>query len=135
MSVCYLLAYLILSFGNKLIIQSISIILSLIWIFELKFNLSPFWAWTGVNQEIPNANDFYPLIPWGVFFLFGILSSNYTLLIIRNFKIGVWNKKFDILSKKLEVVRWAGRNSLLIYICHQPLFFSLFFLFNTLVLA
>lgn len=135
LSVCYLLAYSILRFGNKFTVHSISVVLSLIWLFELKFNISPFWAWTGVNQEIPNANDFYPIIPWGIFFLFGILSSNYALVLIKKFKIGVFNKTFDLLIGKLKIIRWAGRNSLLMYICHQPLFFSLFFLFNTLVLA
>ena len=132
LSVCYLLAYIIFCFGNRFLVSIILVALSPFWLFKLKFNISTFWAWIGVTNEIPASNDFYPLIPWGIFFLLGIISSNYLLLLIRNLKVGGCNKKFGALRRKLEVVHWAGRRSLLIYICHQPVFFSLFLLFNTI---
>ena len=132
LSLCYLVSYLIYQLGNRFLIYLISVAICLFWFSGLTFNLSSLWAWIGVNKEIIPSNDFYPFIPWSFFFLFGFVSSNYVLRSIEKFKIGSLDENYEKLTLELRAIAWAGRKSLLIYIFHQPLFFSLFLSFNAL---
>ncbi len=132
LSLCYLLAYFILCMRSKVLVHIFLATLFLIWILGLKFDVHAFWSWVGIAKEIPSSNDFYPLIPWSIFFFIGLLSSNYVLGKIRALKIRSWNTHTDNMGLNLKIALLAGRKSLLIYICHQPLFFALFLSFNAL---
>jgi uncharacterized membrane protein len=63
--------------------------------------------------------DYYPLIPY--FFLF--LAGTFIGPAVRDGKLPGWFYKW-----RIRPIEWVGRNSLWIYILHQPLFFGLFFL-------
>lgn len=63
--------------------------------------------------------DYYPLIPY--FFLF--LAGTFLGPLVRDGKMPKW-----FYSLRLRPMEWIGRNSLWIYIAHQPILFGLFFL-------
>ena len=132
LSVCYFLAFCMLRIQKPVLLNATILIFCLFWISELKFDLSPVWVWIGVSQVIPSSNDFYPLIPWCIFFFIGIRFSNQILRQIKKLNIESWRNSSGEFSLKFKVIVWAGKKSLIIYICHQPLFFSLFLAFNAL---
>ena len=82
-----------------------------------------FWQWLIYTTETPNSLDYRPIIPWITPFILGMAS--YQLF-----------KKWDLLEtnnttnyNELSILCWLGRNSLLIYLVHQPILFVGFLLF------
>ena len=132
LSLCYILAYITTRIRGNFFLYIILGTLCLIWALELKLNISTSWSWTGITREIAASNDFYPIIPWGIFFFTGFVCSNYILRQIKALKIDNSMDDSDQSTLILKIIIWAGKKSLLIYIFHQPLFFSLFLSFNTL---
>lgn len=63
--------------------------------------------------------DYYPLLPY--FFLF--LAGTFLGPAVRDRKLPKW-----FYTARLRPIEWIGRNSLWIYIAHQPILFGLFFL-------
>ncbi len=94
----------------------------------IAFDLPGYLSWLGLNTQVPITNDFYPLFPWISFYFFGLWVServrNY--LTYKNKNFGGYNQKFNIIYRGLQ---FLGRNSLAVYILHQPIFFSLFLIF------
>ena len=132
LSFCYLFGYFILCFGNRLLVHISLLLVFLVWMMQLRIDLSNLWVWVGINKTVPISNDFYPLIPWGIFFLAGMLFSDLIINSIKSLREKSSSKFTEKYANKFKVILWAGRKSLIIYICHQPLFFSLFLSFNTL---
>mgnify|MGYP001164209267 CR=1 FL=1 len=95
---------------------------------KIKYDLPNYISWLGFNSEPPITNDFYPLFPWVSFYVFGIWACEP----LRNF-ISVKNRSNLINYYKLiyiyKSLQFLGRNSLTVYIFHQPIFFSLFLIF------
>ena len=95
---------------------------------EITFNLPHYLSWLGLNKEVPITNDFYPLFPWVTFYLFGLMVyqpvKSYLGPNKKNNKPDQSNYNFIF-----RVLQFLGRNSLTVYILHQPIFFSLFFIF------
>ena len=94
---------------------------------EITFNLPSYLSWIGFNKEVPVSNDFYPLFPWIAFYLFGL----WVFQPVRSY-LGKYTKKNTNLPNDNSVftfLQFLGRNSLTVYILHQPIFFSLFFIF------
>lgn len=82
-----------------------------------------FWQWLIYTTETPNSLDYRPIIPWITPFILGMAS--YQLF-----------KKWDLLEvnntvthNELSILCWLGRNSLVIYLVHQPILFVGFLLF------
>ncbi|HBH46155.1 MAG: hypothetical protein A2445_03635 [Candidatus Jacksonbacteria bacterium RIFOXYC2_FULL_44_29] len=76
----------------------------------------PYLSWAGLKPINFSSVDYTPIIPWFGVILVGILIGRALYpLGIRKFKIvdAPPNLIFDFL-------RWLGRNSLLIYLLHQP---------------
>jgi uncharacterized membrane protein len=74
-------------------------------------------AWIGVSSSPPPSNDFVPILPWAGLTLIGIFLAK----IIYN-KNGDSRSFPDLHNTKLtRILSWMGRNSLLIYLVHQPL--------------
>jgi len=95
---------------------------------EITFDLPSQLSWLGLNSEVPITNDFYPIFPWVSFYFFGLWVSEPVRIYLmhRNRSYGNYYPKFDIIYRGLK---FLGRNSLTIYILHQPIFFSLFLIF------
>ena len=81
-----------------------------------------FWQWLIYTTETPNSLDYRPIIPWITPFILGMAS--YQLF-----------KKWNLLEtsniipyKELSILSWLGRNSLIIYLIHQPILFVGFLL-------
>ena len=95
---------------------------------KIKYELPSYLSWLGLNIEVPITNDFYPLFPWVSFYIFGLWAYKpFRGYIASKNKSNYANyHKFTCIYKSLL---FLGRNSLTIYILHQPIFFSLFLIF------
>ena len=95
---------------------------------EITFDLPDYFSWLGLNSEAPITNDFYPIFPWVSFYFFGLWISEPIRGYLTNQSkmVGTYHPKFIVIYKGLQ---FLGRNSLTIYILHQPIFFSLFLIF------
>ncbi|MDA9702977.1 DUF1624 domain-containing protein, partial [Paracoccaceae bacterium] len=95
---------------------------------KIKYQLPSYFSWLGLNIEVPITNDFYPLFPWVSFYIFGLWACKpfTSYIAIKNKSTLSNNYKITYIYKSLL---FLGRNSLTIYILHQPIFFSLFLIF------
>ena len=82
-----------------------------------------FWQWLIYTNETPHSLDYRPIIPWITPFIFGMAS--YQLFK----KWGLLETSNTIIYRELSILSWLGRNSLIIYLIHQPILFGGFFLF------
>ena len=82
-----------------------------------------FWQWLIYTTETPNSLDYRPIIPWVTPFILGMASyqlfKKWDLLEVNN----------TITHNELSILCWLGRNSLIIYLIHQPILFVGFLLF------
>ena len=131
LATCSVLGLLLNLVNNNLILFFFFILSLVLSLSGISFNLPNYLSWIGFNKEVPVTNDFYPLFPWITFYLFGL----WVFQPVRSF-LGKYRKKITNLPNDNSVFRFLqflGRNSLTVYILHQPIFFSLFFIFIQLV--
>lgn len=85
---------------------------------------NPRWInWIGLAATKPQTEDYAPLIPWiGLYWIalgyYGITSQNRPQNTIKP----------PTIHCKIKFLDWMGRNSLLIYLIHQPILFALLWL-------
>ena len=131
---CSLLGFVITKAKNTYFIFLILLLTILISITNFKFDLPIEFSWIGLNNIVPNTNDFYPVIPWIIFFLMGLWLGNVlTPTELSSWKWSSHKNELLINGRIVKFLILSGRNSLLIYILHQPIFFSLFLVFNRIV--
>lgn len=89
--------------------------LSIILLFQLNY-LTTYWPFTYINEHIPNyTTDYVPLFPWLGIILLGIPFAH-----------SQWFNKPIIKATKLTtLLALPGKHSLMIYLVHQPLLFSI----------
>ncbi|HLD88958.1 MAG TPA: heparan-alpha-glucosaminide N-acetyltransferase [Candidatus Nanoarchaeia archaeon] len=93
-----------------------------IWLSDFTFNF-PWLLWLGFQPASFYTLDYYPLLPWfgvvliGIYFG-GLLYKKNT----RKFKIPDFSK-----SLLVKLFGFLGRNSLLIYLMHQPILIVLLY--------
>ncbi len=131
---CSLLGFILIKAKNTYLIFLILVIVALISTTNIKFDLPIYMSWIGLNVTLPVTNDFYPVIPWILYFLLGLWLGN----VLTPTELSSWkwssNKNELLINGRIvKVLLLSGRNSLLIYILHQPIFFSLFLIFNRIV--
>ena len=71
----------------------------------------------GLTYEGFYSADYYPLLPWGLLFTFGIWFGD---------KLPALRERWSLLSRSFHPA-WSflGRHSLIIYLAHQPVFYGL----------
>lgn len=80
----------------------------------------PWWRWLGLMTYEPRSNDYVPLLPWFGVFLIGMAFGRGL----------VFGRRAMAALGRLPVpglLRWSGRNSLAIYMVHQPILIGLLF--------
>ncbi len=88
-------------------------------------------AWTGLYTGPTGSVDFYGFFPWSCSYIFGLAiakiisgSTNYPILtsrlsLARSKENGIFLKSFF----------WLGRNSLLVYLIHQPILIGVIYIY------
>ena len=82
-----------------------------------------FWQWLIYTTDTPNSLDYRPIIPWITPFILGMASHQLFK------KWGLLEKGKANTYRELSILSWLGRNSLAIYLVHQPILFASFSLF------
>ena len=82
-----------------------------------------FWQWLIYTTETPNSLDYRPIMPWITPFILGMASHHLFK------KWGLLEKGSTFTYRELSILSWMGRNSLVIYLAHQPILFASFSLF------
>ena len=127
LATCSVLGLLLSMVKNNIILFFFFILSLIVSLTEITFDLPNYLSWIGFNEEVPVTNDFYPLFPWVTFYFFGL----WVFQPVRSY-LGKYTKENINLPNDNSVFRFLqflGRNSLPVYILHQPIFFSLFFIF------
>ena len=128
LSVCSLISLILIYVKSNFHLFLIFLCAAIISISGITFNLPIMLSWLGFNKDIPVTNDFYPLFPWITFYFFGFWLGKiiYEKINQRANGYSMPIKKINIFFKFFE---YMGQKALVIYILHQPILFSLFFVF------
>ncbi len=128
LAICSVIGLLLSKVRNKYILFFFFALSFAVSFSDITFDLPRYFSWLGFNKEVPVSNDFYPLFPWVTFYLFGI----WLFESIKN-NLEKYEKNYrTVRSNNTSIfkgLQFLGRNSLTVYILHQPIFFSLFFIF------
>ena len=124
--VCSILSIIMYKIRDTFKLLFIVFILGLISASKITINLPFTLSWLGFSKEVPMTNDFYPLFPWITFYFFGFWLGEviYKNLFEKSEKSSTVNP-----NRFLRFLDYVGQKSLVIYILHQPILFSLFFVF------
>lgn len=76
------------------------------------FDMPPL-LFVGLSENLPRSNDYVPLLPWTGALLAGVTFARFA------FSRG-WLHVLARLPTGPRWLRWGGRNSLLVYLVHQP---------------
>lgn len=123
LGVCMMISPILKRFNiSRLFILLIILILINHMIFKIQIKNNYFFM-LGLRNEDFISLDYYPLLPWSSIFIVGILLN----------KI-IYKKKKSIFSFQIKdnFISFLGRNSLLVYIVHQPIILVVMFLFSKL---
>ena len=86
-------------------------------------------AWIGLYPGPTGSADFYGFLPWSSAYIFGLGLAK--ILISKNPEIKSDSSSLFIKSNRKGIFQasffWIGRNSLIVYLIHQPIFMGLIF--------
>ena len=90
-------------------------------------------AWTGLYAGKTGSVDFYAFMPWSGAFIFGLALAK--MFIKPNFfnYSSPLSFKEEKTSFTLKLMFWVGRNSLLVYLIHQPILYGFFYSFQKII--
>jgi uncharacterized membrane protein len=129
LSVCSLISLILIHIkSSNFHLLLIFLCAAMISISGLTFNLPFMLSWLGFNREIPTTNDFYPLFPWITFYFFGFWLGKIIYKKLSQENDG-FSKPINGINILFKFFEYMGQKALVIYILHQPILFSLFFVF------
>lgn len=118
-----ILSHIFYRFGRKNIIIGLAIVVAGAMLHTMRFEF-PWLFWLGFIPADLSSLDYEPLLPWFGFFLMGMgFGEKFYKGSRRAFKIRDMSKRTFVKNISL-----LGRNSLTIYILHQPLFLAFLYI-------
>ncbi|BCW98509.1 MAG: hypothetical protein KatS3mg024_1336 [Armatimonadota bacterium] len=92
-------------------------------IFHIPALDAPALRWIGMMTFKPLTEDYVPLFPWTGMFLTGMWVGDQLLRSEPMKALRRWESR----STAVQLLAWAGKRSLIIYLLHQPLLFAVFY--------
>ena len=87
-------------------------------------------AWTGLYDGRTGSVDFYAFMPWSSAFVLGLTLAKIFLKPNYFSNLSPLSFKEEKPNFFLGPVFWIGRNSLLVYLIHQPILYGSFYIFQ-----
>ncbi len=128
LTICSIISLILVTVTKSYLLFLIFFVVGIISLSTISFDLPTILSWLGFNKSPPVTNDFYPLFPWLTFYLLGFWAGQ---IIMDRQSRSLESISFIYLfnNKLFKFLEYVGKNSLIIYISHQPILFSLFFMF------
>ncbi len=128
LTVCSIISLILVNVRKSYLLFLFFMVVSSISVSSITFDLPTVLSWLGFNKTPPITNDFYPLFPWLTFYLLGFWVGQIIMSRQSRF-LGNISFKYPLNNKIFTFLEYVGKNSLIIYIFHQPILFSLFLMF------
>jgi uncharacterized membrane protein len=93
------------------------------WLFTSPALDAPWLDWLGLGASDPVTNDYVPIFPWFGLVLIGVAAGK--ILLAQRETLGLARWRAD--NPFFEVLVWAGRKSLPIYLTHQIILLGLLY--------
>ena len=95
-----------------------------------EFYKPKYLAWTGLYTGPTGSVDFYGFFPWSSSYIFGlgiskIIFKKKEQFLFNSSPLKIFNTK-GFLSKSFF---WLGRNSLIVYLIHQPILIGIIYIY------
>lgn len=94
---------------------------------------APFWWWLGLSSFDPPSNDYVPVLPWTGMILIGVAIAKFAAA--RGWFAKLTRSEGVAQSGFGYWLTLAGRNSLIIYLIHQPILIGSVYIFSLLLPA
>ena len=89
-------------------------------------------SWTGLYDGKTGSVDFYGFMPWSSAFIFGLASCKIFVKPRRTSSLSPLSFKEEKANFSVSTILWIGRNSLIVYLIHQPLLIGIILSFQKL---
>ena len=89
-------------------------------------------SWTGLFNGRTGSVDFYGFMPWSSAFVLGLALAKLFAKNPRSTSVSPLTFKEERSSYFVTSILWIGRNSLIVYLIHQPILFGFFISYDKL---
>lgn len=90
-------------------------------------------SWTGLFNGRTGSVDFYAFMPWSSAYVIGIAFAKILIKPNRLNNLSPLSFKEERRNAVFSMLLWIGRNSLLVYLIHQPILYGLFYSFESII--